>query len=115
MLGQFHVVLSVMTLSQKGIFVNIVTHLEATNGGSEVQDYYLIRHMVNITLDHCFGYSNPIVVHCTKGIAATGTFIAFFQIRDDLYNPKYVIIFSCEDAAQQVLMSVCLCVCPSSS
>ena len=106
MLGQFHVVLSVMTLSQKGIFVNIVTHLEATNGGSEVQDYYLIRHMVNITLDHCFGYSNPIVVHCTKGIAATGTFIAFFQIRDDLYNPKYVIIFG----SDRGLRSKCQCV-----
>ena len=77
----------VFRLSQKGDFITDVVHLKAEGKGPRKPDHEIIRHMVNTTLYHCRDpYTDPILVHCTKGIGATGTFIAFFKLRDALYK-----------------------------
>ena len=55
---------------------------------SDIQDHEIIRHLVRATLDHCHGHSNPVAVHCTEGVNSTGTFIAYFQLRDEFYDQK---------------------------
>ena len=73
----------VFRLSQKGDFITDVIHLKAKGQA----DHEIVRYMVNMTLQHCRDpYTDPVVVHCTEGIGATGTFIAFFKLRDALYK-----------------------------
>ena len=75
-------------LSKNGTFLNTVTHIQTTRRRAEDKDHEIIRRLVQITLHHCHGHPNPLAVHCTNGVKATGTFIAYFQLRDEFHDPK---------------------------
>ena len=69
------------------MFINHIIHLKARGHNQREVDHEIVRHMVNTTVQHyCTPNPDPIVVHCTEGIGATATFIAFFKLRDELYD-----------------------------